>query len=124
VTAAAPAAAPERMLSVSALPSTCPGRVVVEVVGEVDTFTAPLLDACLHSQAARPGTSDLIVDLRWASFLGGAGVRAVADAERLCRRRNARLSVRCRPGMVQRTLELAGLGGLHGSAAVPERTAR
>jgi anti-anti-sigma factor len=86
------------MLSVTALPGTRPGRVVVEVVGEVDAATAPLLDACLRSQATRPGTRDLVVDLRGASLLGGAGARAVARAGRLCRRRGARLRVRPTPG--------------------------
>jgi anti-sigma B factor antagonist len=99
VTACAPAPAPERTLSVTALPSSRPGRVVVEVVGEVDTFTAPLLDACLRSHATRSGTSDLVVDLRRASFLGRAGVRAVTLAARLCRRRGARLSLRGRAGV-------------------------
>jgi anti-anti-sigma factor len=97
VTACPPAAAQDRVLSVTALPGSRPGRVVVEVVGGVDAATAPLLDACLHSQATRPGTRDLVVDLRRASFLGGAGGRAVARAGRLCRRRGARLSVRGAP---------------------------
>jgi anti-sigma B factor antagonist len=145
VTACSPAAAPERMLSVTALPATQPGRVVVEVVGEVDTFTAPLLDACLHSQASRSGTSDLVVDLRRVSFLGSAGVRAVVGAERLCRRRGARLSVRCRTGIVQQAVHLTWSGDLvsadppvahrprghrvgrrqrvHGSVAVADRSA-
>jgi anti-anti-sigma factor len=145
VTACSPAAAQPRMLSVTARPSTRPGRVVVEVVGDVDTFTAPLLDACLHPPATRPGTSDLVVDLRQVAFLGDAGVRAVARAVRLCRRRGARLSVRCGPGIVGHALQLAGLGHLvsvdppathrarghrvgrrplmHGSAAICERSA-
>jgi anti-sigma B factor antagonist len=143
MTACPPDAAPARMLSVTALPSTRPGRVVVEVDDEVDTFTAPLLDACLHSQATRPGTRHLVVDLRQVSFLGGAGARAVAQAERLCRRRGARLAVRGGTGIVRHTLQLSGLGDLvsveppavhgtpshrvsrrrrrHGRVAVPER---
>jgi len=100
------------MLSVTALPSTQPGRVVVEVVGEVDTFTAPLLDACLQSHARNPGISDLVVDLRQVSFLGGAGVRAVARAVRLCRRREAGLSVRCGAGIVRHAPQLSGFGDL------------
>lgn len=105
-----PAPSPERTLAVTALPSTRPGHVVVEVEGAVDVFTAPLLDACLHSQANRTAISHLVVDLRRVSFLSGAGIRAMAGAERLCRSRGAQLSVRCRAGIVLRALELGGLG--------------
>lgn len=124
MTASAPAAAQDRALSVTALPATRAGHVVVEVAGEVDTFTAPLLDACLHSQAIRPGTRDLVVDLRRVSFLGGAGVRAVARAERLCRRRGARLSVRLGDGIVERTLQLTGFGDLVSAESPAVRRAR
>ena len=131
MTAPSPAAAAQRTLSVTPLPSNRPGRVVVAVVGDVDTFTAPLLDACLHSHATRPGIAEVVVDLRRVSYLGGAGVRAMARAEGLCRRRGARLSVRHGAGIVQRTLRAAGFGDLGSvespvssrSVAVPERPA-
>jgi len=38
---------PGQLLSVTALPAGRPGRVVVEVTGEVDAYTAPVLDLCL-----------------------------------------------------------------------------
>src|SRR3712207_7139552 len=40
------------------------GRVTVEVDGEVDSYTAPLLEACLHTQTGRPELRTLVVDLR------------------------------------------------------------
>ena len=58
-----PAPTPGQPLSVTTLPDPRPGRVVVEVVGEVDTCTAPALDVCLHSQAAQPGVRELVVYL-------------------------------------------------------------
>jgi len=90
--------APARLLSVTALPSTRPDRVVVEVVGQVDAATAPLLEACLRTQASR--VQELVVDLGRASFLGLAGARAVARARRLCRDRGARIRVREGGGLV------------------------
>jgi anti-sigma B factor antagonist len=86
---------PEQLLAVTTLPGTGPGRVVVEVTGEVDTYTAPLLGACLHSQSGRRGLRELIVDLEQVTLLGTAGVAALAQARRRCRMRGARLVVRC-----------------------------
>ena len=40
-----PVPAPGELMSVTTLPDPRPGRVVVEVVGEVDDYTAPALDA-------------------------------------------------------------------------------
>jgi anti-sigma B factor antagonist len=86
---------PEQLLAVTTLPGTGPARVVVEVTGEVDTYTAPLLGACLHSQSGRRGLRELIVDLEQVTLLGTAGVAALARARRRCRMRGARLVVRC-----------------------------
>jgi anti-anti-sigma factor len=85
----------EQLLAVTTLPGTRPGRVVVEVTGEVDTYTAPLLGACLDSQSGRRGLRELIVDLEQVTILGTAGVAALAQARRRCRMRGARLVVRC-----------------------------
>ena len=64
---------PGQLLSVTALPAARPGRVVVEVTGEVDDYTAPVLDLCLQSQASRPGVREIVADLRRVTFLGSAG---------------------------------------------------
>jgi anti-anti-sigma factor len=87
--------APDRapLLSVTALPPVGPGHLVVEVAGEVDTHTAPLLDACLTTQTRRRGVATLTVDMRRVTLLGGAGVSVLARAERRCRMRGARLAV-------------------------------
>jgi anti-sigma B factor antagonist len=104
-----PATGADRLLSVTAVPDS-PGRVVVEVVGEVDTYTAPLLELCLHSQATQPGLRELIVDLERATFLGAAGMSVLAQANHRCRGRGARLVVRSGGRRtVLRPLQLAGL---------------
>jgi anti-sigma B factor antagonist len=103
-------AAPDtgQLLSVTAVPGTRPGRVVVEVIGEVDAYTAPALDVCLHSQARQRGVRELVVDLSRVTFLGAAGVTVLAQAHRRCRMRGARLVVhtggrRRLPGALQLT---------------------
>jgi anti-sigma B factor antagonist len=82
-----------RLLSVTAVPSARPDHAVVEVAGEVDTYTAPLLDACLTTQTRRRGVATLTVDVERVTFLGAAGVTVLAQAQRRCQIRGARLLV-------------------------------
>lgn len=99
----------DRLLSVTAVPDR-PGRVLVEVVGELDAYTAPLLELCLHSQAAQCGLRELVVDLEALTFLGAAGLAVLARANHLCRLRGARLVVRSGGrNTAQRPLQLSGL---------------
>src|SRR5215213_11728179 len=103
------------LLSVTALPPTPRGRVVVEVSGEIDQFTAPLLDACLQTQSGRRGVRELVVDMEDVAYLGAAGISVLTEAGARCRRHGARLLVRCngRPSVV-RPLRLCGLMPLLG----------
>jgi anti-anti-sigma factor len=79
---------------VTTVPGGGAGRVVVEVRGEVDAATAPLLQACLDSQSASAGLRELVVDLRGATSLDGAGAAALTRARRRCAARGARLVLR------------------------------
>jgi anti-anti-sigma factor len=55
--------------------------IVVEVGGEIDGCTAPLLEAALAGHVrARPGV--LRVDLGQVEFLGAAGLRVLLSAQR------------------------------------------
>ncbi|MCV2489800.1 STAS domain-containing protein [Geodermatophilus sp. YIM 151500] len=102
--------APGQLLSVTTLPDPRPGRVVVEVVGEVDSYTAPVLEICLQSQATRAGLHELVVFLGQVRFLGAAGVEVLARADERCRMRGARLVIRTGGRRcVLRPLELTGL---------------
>jgi anti-sigma B factor antagonist len=85
---------PGRLLSVRAVPGSRPGRVVVEIVGEVDSHTVPVVEVCLQSQADQPGVRELVVDLGGVTFLGAAAIGVLARAERRCRMRGARLVIR------------------------------
>ncbi len=104
--------APDRtqLLSVDALPPAQPGHVVVEVAGEIDTCTAPLLDACLITQTRRRAVRTLTVDMQRVTFLGAAGVSVLAQARRRCRMRGARLKVV--PDAQDRVRPPMRLGGL------------
>ncbi|MGR6964005.1 STAS domain-containing protein [Geodermatophilus sp. URMC 61] len=102
-----------QLLSVSTVPDPRPGRVVVEVVGEVDSYTAPALDLCLTSQARQPGVRELVVSLGRVTCLDAAGVEVLARAHRCCRMRGIRLVVRTGGRhRVLRPLQLTGLADL------------
>jgi anti-sigma B factor antagonist len=91
---APPAADGTRLLSVAAVPVSRRGRSTVEVDGDVDAYTAPLLEACLAAQLARPGLRTLVVDLGRARFLGSAGAAVLSRARARCRAQGARLEIR------------------------------
>jgi len=97
--------------------------VVLDVVGHVDAFTAPLLRACLRTQLSRAGLRELVVDLGGVDFIGAAGVAALVEASRRARGRPLRFRLRAhgRRGVL-RPLQLAGvLDGLDGEPDVAPR---
>jgi anti-anti-sigma factor len=101
------------LLSVHTVTDPRPGRAVVEVVGEVDRETAPVLEVCVRSQASRPGVRELVVDLARVTYLGTAGVEVLVHADRRCRRRGVRLVVRTGGRRaVLCPLRLAGFSGV------------
>jgi anti-anti-sigma factor len=107
------AADPGHLLSVHTVTDPRPGRVVVEVVGEVDSYTSPALDLCLRSQAAQPGVRELVVDLGRVTFLDAAGINVLVQADRRCRGRGVRLVVRTGGRRaVRRPLRLTGYPGV------------
>lgn len=109
------------LLWVAARPIDVRGRVVVEVVGEVDHYTAPLLGSCLRGQTARRGLRELVVDVRRVTFLAGVGLALLVEARERCAARGVRLALRCDGRRaVLGSLELAGLSALLGVEA-PEQ---
>jgi anti-sigma B factor antagonist len=87
-------------------------RVIVEVTGEVDHYTAPLLGDCLHRQCGRRGLRELVVDMGGATFLAGAGLTVLAQTRQRCSTCGVRLVVWGSGRAVLRSLQLAGLSDL------------
>ena len=109
-------AVPEELLSVTGSPVDGRGRVVVTVRGEVDAYTAPLLEACLEGQVARRKVRAVVVDLEQVTHLGAVGIAVLVRVRRRCLSRGLRLVVRTGgQRRAQLPLELAGLGQLIGS---------
>jgi len=104
---------PEELLSVTGSPVDGRGRVVVAVRGEVDAYTAPLLEACLDGQVARRKVRAVVVDLEEVTHLGAVGIAVLLRVRRRCLSRGTRLVVRTGgQRRAQLPLELAGLAQL------------
>jgi anti-anti-sigma factor len=65
--------------SFSVRPSVQAGEVIVEVVGELDLATAPLLDEVLL-RAGAVATGRVVVDVSHLTFMGAAGLSVLVGA--------------------------------------------
>jgi anti-anti-sigma factor len=109
------------LLSVSAGREDDQRRLVVAVSGEVDEYTAPLLSSVLRIPGGDGTIREVVVDMEHVSFLGGAGLSALARARQACLKRGIRLVVRCNGRRaVIRPLHLASLSEMLATDAVEE----
>ena len=84
------------------------GTVTVTVVGEVDTFTAPVLRASLDTQLEQQPT-ELVIDLCGVQFLGSAGLAVLVETQKSSRARDVGLRLIASTRAVTRPLEVTGL---------------
>ena len=82
--------------------------VTVTVVGEVDTFTAPVLRSTLDSQLEQQ-PKELVIDLSGVQFLGSAGLAVLVETQKSSRAREVALSLIATTRAVTRPLEVTGL---------------
>ena len=84
------------------------GTVTVTVVGEVDTFTAPVLRSSLDNQLESQPT-ELVIDLCGVQFLGSAGLAVLVETQKAARSRDVGLKLIASTRAVTRPLEVTGL---------------
>jgi anti-sigma B factor antagonist len=84
------------------------GTVTVTVVGEVDTFTAPVLRASLDTQLEQQPKA-LVIDLCGVQFLGSAGLAVLVETQKSARSRDVALRLVANTRAVTRPLEVTGL---------------
>jgi anti-sigma B factor antagonist len=82
--------------------------VVVSVRGELDMSTAPGLAEALADAA--PPTSTVVVDLSAVSFLDSSAIGTLVTAGRSRNDVGGRLQIGARSAIVERVLEITGLG--------------
>ncbi|WP_305787241.1 STAS domain-containing protein [Symbioplanes lichenis] len=79
------------------------------VVGEIDAETSEVLLALIANAAGRPGTAELVVDLRRVGFLDAAGARALLRGADAVDRHGVGYRLANPGGSVRRVLEVAGV---------------
>jgi anti-sigma B factor antagonist len=84
------------------------GVVTVKVVGEVDTFTAPVLRSTLDGQLEQ-SPRELVIDLSGVQFLGSAGLAVLVETQKSARSREVALRLIATTRAVTRPLEVTGL---------------
>ncbi|HYO35087.1 MAG TPA: STAS domain-containing protein [Geodermatophilus sp.] len=84
------------------------GAVTVTVVGEVDTFTAPVLRSSLDTQLEQQPRG-LVIDLSGVQFLGSAGLAVLVETQKSARARDVELRLVATTRAVTRPLEVTGL---------------
>jgi len=82
--------------------------LAVQVVGELDIATAPMLEDSLRSALER-NPSSIILDLDAVGFIDSEGLRTLLVAAQRSRQDGDRLHIRCAAGPVRRMIEIAGL---------------
>ncbi|HXV92519.1 MAG TPA: STAS domain-containing protein [Pseudonocardia sp.] len=96
-----------------------PDAVVVHAVGEIDTLTAPVLQARLAEHL--DATALVVLDMSEVTFLGSAGLAVLVAEKDRAESLGRRLRLVCGSRIVTRALEATGLLGLFDIAdGVPE----
>lgn len=85
--------------------------VVIQVSGEVDTATSPLLTAEIVAYL-RSGARAIVLDLREVTFLGCSGLKALLGAREDAARSGTAMSLMYESTAVRRPLVLLGLTDL------------
>ncbi len=94
-------------LSVSALEKR--GLPVLEIVGEVDLLTAPLLERAVKD-ALEVETPALVLDLRPTSYIDSEGLKCIIRAKKALASRDAALWVAVEESsFVERILQVTGV---------------
>jgi anti-sigma B factor antagonist len=98
-----------------------PGTVLLQVDGEIDTLTAPRMQAgmntALDALAATPAGAALVVDLSGVTFLASSGLAVLVDGARRATAAGRRLHVVAATRVVTRPLELTGADTLFATYA-------
>ena len=59
---------------------TTPEKTTIELVGRLDTTTAPELDKILNEDIA--GTKNLVLDVKFLEYISSVGLRVILSAQK------------------------------------------
>jgi anti-sigma B factor antagonist len=89
--------------------SVASGRTVVEVIGEIDVYTAPRLRETLASLIDN-GNHRLIIDMQGVEFLDSTALGVLVGGLKRLRAHDGSIDLVCTQGKVLRILRITGLG--------------
>ena len=84
------------------------GRTVVEVGGEIDVYTAPVLRERLNDLVGE-GKHHLVVDMEKVEFLDSTGLGVLVGALKRVRSNDGELSLVCTQPRIRKVFEVTGL---------------
>jgi anti-sigma B factor antagonist len=88
--------------------SRAPGEVVLTLVGEIDTLTAPAFEAAADAMGAGRKVT-VVFDLAGVTFMDSTGLTIIAGTLRRLNRVGGRLCIRGASPMICRLLEITGI---------------
>jgi anti-sigma B factor antagonist len=86
-----------------------PGKVVLEVGGEVDMLTSPQLRAAVLEQFETEGVGTVVLVLDGVTFLGTSGLAVLIEVREAAQTAGVDLRLVCTARRVLRPLTIAGL---------------
>ncbi|MCO1653919.1 STAS domain-containing protein [Pseudonocardia humida] len=86
-----------------------PGKVVLEVGGEVDMLTSPQLRAAVLEQFETEGVGTVVLVLDGVTFLGTSGLAVLIEVREAAQTAGSDLRLVCTARRVLRPLTIAGL---------------
>lgn len=84
------------------------GQATVQVTGEVDAETAPVLEQRL-SELVDGGVREIVIDMAELTFMDTSGLSTLVKTVKLLRAGEGRLRLQAPRPNIQRTLEITGL---------------
>jgi anti-sigma B factor antagonist len=88
--------------------SRAPGEVVLTLVGEIDTLTAPTFEAAAEAMGGGRGVT-IVFDMAGVTFMDSTGLTIIAATLRRLERLCGRLCIRGASPMMCRLLEITGI---------------
>lgn len=87
------------------------GRMVVEVTGEIDVYTAPKLREALLN-LVESGNYRLIVDMEGVEFLDSTGLGVLVGGLKRVRAHDGAIDIVCTQGRILRIFKITGLSNV------------
>jgi len=81
---------------------------IVVASGEIDSFSAPVLEEVL-AEAVAGATGDVVVDLGGVTFMDSGGLNVLVRSYKVLDAQDRGLVVRNAPALVRRALEVGGI---------------